>query len=98
MKPIKVWFTLYLKEREYGGPEEGGWYYTTYTPIDSIKLTAKQTILGNDCSFEPLKSELKRLIKANIKSFIICDKISEGCVILSEKRKHLHKLLHMIYE
>jgi hypothetical protein len=97
MKPVKIWFTLYLKERAYGGTEEGGWYYTTYDAIESIQLKAKQTIVGNNYTFKPLKSELKRLAKTKSESFILCDTISTGCEILPEKRKHLHELSHMYY-
>jgi len=30
----RVYANLYLMARAYGGPEEGGWWYTTYTPAD----------------------------------------------------------------
>ena len=30
--------TIYFTERRFGGPEEGGWYYDTYEPLDSEEL------------------------------------------------------------
>ncbi len=29
-----LYANLYLHDRDYGGPEEGGWWYDTYTPAD----------------------------------------------------------------
>lgn len=28
-----LYANLYLHDREYGGPEEGGWWYNTYSPV-----------------------------------------------------------------
>jgi hypothetical protein len=28
-----LYANLYLHDREYGGPEEGGWWYDTYSPV-----------------------------------------------------------------
>ena len=41
MKPVRKFFTAYEKGREYGGPEEGGWYYTTLSPVSRIRCKAK---------------------------------------------------------
>jgi len=30
----QLYANLYLHDRAYGGPEEGGWWYDTYTPVD----------------------------------------------------------------
>lgn len=30
----ELYANLYLQDREYGGPEEGGWWFDTYTPVD----------------------------------------------------------------
>lgn len=30
----KCYANIYLHDRAYGGPEEGGWWYDTYAPID----------------------------------------------------------------
>jgi len=29
-----LYANVYLHDRQYGGPEEGGWFYNTYAPID----------------------------------------------------------------
>ena len=29
-----LYANVYLHDRQYGGPEEGGWFYDTYAPID----------------------------------------------------------------
>ena len=34
---LPVYFTTYHVTREYGGPEEGGWFYTNYEKDESIK-------------------------------------------------------------
>lgn len=31
-----LYANLYLYDREYGGPEEGGWYYDTYSPASQV--------------------------------------------------------------
>ena len=35
-----VYVNVYSITREYGGPEEGGWYYTAGEPIASVRATA----------------------------------------------------------
>jgi len=43
----KVWVTAYEVSLEYGGPEEGGWYYTSYYPAETLyveKGNIEQTI------------------------------------------------------
>jgi hypothetical protein len=32
----KVYVNIYLHNREYGGPEEGGWWYDSYTPSNDL--------------------------------------------------------------
>lgn len=44
--------TVYEVTRHYGGPEEGGWWYNWYKPIESIKV--------RPCNAE---REYQRLIK-----------------------------------
>lgn len=34
--PLLVHVNVYLEDRAYGGPEEGGWWYTTGEPILSV--------------------------------------------------------------
>jgi len=33
-----LFVTLYEREKKYGGPEEGGWYYDDNTPIKSVEV------------------------------------------------------------
>lgn len=33
---------VYLHYRGYGGPEEGGWYYSSYSPVKSVRVKAGQ--------------------------------------------------------
>ena len=35
---IMTYVNVYQTSREYGGPEEGGWYYDHYECIESVKL------------------------------------------------------------
>lgn len=39
----KGWVVIYRTSREYGGPEEGGWYYTHYTLEDSVPFIDNAT-------------------------------------------------------
>lgn len=32
------WLTVYEVTREFGGPEEGGWWYNLFTPVESVFL------------------------------------------------------------
>ena len=43
--PIK-YVNVYLEDRAYGGPEEGGWWYTYGTPARASDL---ETWLGGKC-------------------------------------------------
>lgn len=33
-----LWINVYLEDQSYGGPEEGGWWYTTLDPIESRRV------------------------------------------------------------
>lgn len=33
-----LWLNVYHLDRHYGGPEEGGWWYDTWTPVDCRSL------------------------------------------------------------
>mgnify|MGYP006266620487 CR=1 FL=1 len=41
MNTNKVYLNAYMTEWEYGGPEEGGWYYPTYEPAAAIPIVLK---------------------------------------------------------
>lgn len=34
---VPVWVNMYMVTREYGGPEEGGWWYDLYTPVEAVR-------------------------------------------------------------
>jgi hypothetical protein len=36
------WINVYAIEREYGGPEEGGWWYNTYDCLTSIRVKTRK--------------------------------------------------------
>lgn len=42
-----LWINIYAVERHYGGPEEGGWWYDSGTPVGSIpvELTHEEIML-----------------------------------------------------
>lgn len=40
-KPRVAFINVYDVTREYGGAEEGGWYYTQYSFIESRRIKAK---------------------------------------------------------
>ena len=83
MKPVKFYLTAYEVNRTYGGPEEGGWSYDQLTVIASIQTKGKPTILGNDYSLKPIKSDKKA--KAFLAEWDHEDRSS--IVVYSEKRK-----------
>jgi hypothetical protein len=35
---VVSYFNVYEKGRAYGGPEEGGWWYDTLTPVMSVEV------------------------------------------------------------
>lgn len=41
-KETKVWVNVYLHDREYGGSEEGGWWYDTYAGVDATETTLER--------------------------------------------------------
>lgn len=38
----KLYVNVYLHDRAYGGPEEGGWWYDTYSPDECIKCETEE--------------------------------------------------------
>ena len=59
-EPPGQWFSILLSTftQEYGGPEEGGWYYNRYEVVADIPLVNAKT-----------PSEMKKIIK-NLSDFI----------------------------
>ena len=47
-----IYVNVYLIERCYGGPEEGGWWYNAGTPIESRKVDALQEAADERCWLE----------------------------------------------
>jgi hypothetical protein len=37
MARLRLYVTLYEVSRDYGGPEEGGWWYDWWTPVKTFK-------------------------------------------------------------
>ena len=40
--PEQVYLSLYEKEQRYGGPEEGGWWYTWYTLCSYMSFPSRE--------------------------------------------------------
>lgn len=38
MKPKIYYLSRYVRTQEYGGPEEGGWYYDWFDYLDTVKV------------------------------------------------------------
>lgn len=36
------WVNVYSVERQYGGPEEGGWWYNTYEGLESVRVKTRK--------------------------------------------------------
>lgn len=63
--------TIGLRDRAYGGPEEGGWYYDTFEPVRVFTVPAR--------AYERLASRLaKWLVCANRGRRPISSVLSEG--------------------
>ena len=98
MKPVYVFFTLYYRQRCYGGSEEGGWWFTAMEAMESIKCKAKQRIIGNDYSFSPTKQALKQLRKQDKTCFLLPENnLPDHCEICSEKILHYNQKLGQSY-
>lgn len=41
---IVRYITAYAVTRHYGGPEEGGWWYDRFTPIETVRLRRLRNI------------------------------------------------------
>lgn len=63
MKPKYFNITLYERTNHYGGPEEGGWYYDWYEPIETIRLKGKLEIPHNEYTFIPIKRDRQKFSK-----------------------------------
>ena len=44
--------TVYSKSEEYGGPEEGGWWYTQYHPVETKRCRKKRQVREWERKFE----------------------------------------------
>ncbi|WP_214607262.1 hypothetical protein, partial [Mycobacterium tuberculosis] len=38
------WVNVYHVTREYGGPEEGGWYYNVYDCVEAVKTPEPEKV------------------------------------------------------
>jgi len=56
----RVYANLYLYDREYGGPEEGGWWFDTYVPVDGDWLTEPPKF-GHFASVEEVEAAYEAL-------------------------------------
>ena len=52
------YINIYLEDRAYGGPEEGGWYFTHGTPYASIPVMPKETTLEVRQRYQALVDQL----------------------------------------
>jgi len=54
--------TVYSITRHYGGPQEGGWWYDWYVPIETIHIPRRWVKKPNQHrnQIETLKSQMKR--------------------------------------
>lgn len=48
-----MWVNAYEIDRAYGGPEEGGWWYNTREPLNSVKV---RTVVDAVAAFDLLKN------------------------------------------
>ena len=39
----RVWVTAYSVRQVYGGPEEGGWYFYKYSPVETVYCRRKDS-------------------------------------------------------
>jgi len=98
MKPKLFNFTAYKKGRKYGGPEEGGWSYTTYRPIETIRCKGK---IKNSYRkhYKEFNIFAVKPLFSNKKAKKFFEKFSdENFVIYSEKRFGDNTLLHQYYQ
>ena len=49
-----------MYNKQYGGPEEGGWWYSTYEPIDQLAWMTKIVLTSEEA--RSAKTELERVI------------------------------------
>jgi hypothetical protein len=52
-----MYINAYMVGREYGGPQEGGWWYDTYEPIASIPVAAKWVQTISNWENKPIKGQ-----------------------------------------
>lgn len=44
VQPKAKYITIYLVNRSYGGPEEGGWWYDTGDPVFTIRVNGRNRL------------------------------------------------------
>ena len=77
----KYYVTIYLMDRVYGGEEEGGFYYTTYEPVDGCEEYNK--ICNNKKYAKNHAEKLEKMLKEwNFGRRDIYSVLSEGIYIV----------------
>ena len=71
-KAYTQYVNIYLVDQGYGGPEEGGWYFTHGTPYASIPVLGKETIEEVVERYQPLVDQM------NEGRYSISSVLSEG--------------------
>ncbi len=57
MENIDIFVNVYMVTREYGGSEEGGWWYNDYECIESVKTDKKSAQETKEILEEEYKDE-----------------------------------------
>ena len=57
-----VWVTKYEVSRRYGGPEEGGWYYDNWSPIDSRECRTMADVSHYRNVFDKTKADESEIV------------------------------------
>lgn len=81
-----LWFTLYSAEQVYGGPEEGGWYYTHVTPLWSMSTSDPSELSG--WWNEQINDLADAAYSKNVKEEWLQSTISESFVIELANNTH----------
>lgn len=78
---MKIYYVnMYMYDRAYGGPEEGGWWYDCYTPSTDFKKYCR--VFFTKKKAKNYLADMKRLAQAYNKGRIPVDSVmSEGHLV-----------------
>ena len=95
MNTSKVYLNAYTTDQEYGGPEEGGWWYDTYEPAAAVPIVLREGELeevpyddDDDRSHDPFRDNVSCDIPGDASKELLIELDFYRTLLLDTLEKH----------